>query len=493
MGFKEDADFARFVSMGAVATDAVRRHLNDVHGHRVAELERYAMANKVWQTKVKRLRLPDLLCVRCGRRIESRGKSQLGIVLSHSDAQGRGWDDGGMRDNDLYAFLRVDLTPPEPHTSEPVYFRTVDLRAVVDHTKESDRKATSEGSEVTLTWKTWVPSRSGRVVEIDAEDRILCEWDSGNTYRYYQWKTWPTRHLYVQPGEAFVAAETMVAGIAPNDDAPICAGDIWDPADELTNADPADRYTAVRGAGLLGRDDLSDILESVAGDDAEDWRIRLEATASLARFDPDRWTDSLAAIALDPESDLEHRMESVFILSEIPTDSAARALNRIAGTDEPETSELRSAAVWGMCQGVVPASETALPFAVDTDDLVALHTIAGIPELPDSVIPRLLEWLEEPDVRKAATAAHLLMRHQAVRALLQAATRGGSARLWALRALGDLPPELIRDVGGDLLTDDIEEALDPLWVGQSDWLRSGTGAEGIDALDVQRVRFDPRM
>lgn len=27
MGFKEDADFARFVSMGAVATDAVRTDL----------------------------------------------------------------------------------------------------------------------------------------------------------------------------------------------------------------------------------------------------------------------------------------------------------------------------------------------------------------------------------------------------------------------------------------------------------------------------------
>ena len=61
MGFKEDADFARFVSMGAVGVAAVAFDLSEAHGHRMVELERYAMANKVWQTKVKRLRLPDLL------------------------------------------------------------------------------------------------------------------------------------------------------------------------------------------------------------------------------------------------------------------------------------------------------------------------------------------------------------------------------------------------------------------------------------------------
>ncbi|MCY4369962.1 MAG: HEAT repeat domain-containing protein, partial [bacterium] len=68
----------RFVSMGAVGAAAVARHLGTQHGHRMIELERYAMANKVWQTKVKRLRLPDLLCVRCGRRVEARAKFSSG-------------------------------------------------------------------------------------------------------------------------------------------------------------------------------------------------------------------------------------------------------------------------------------------------------------------------------------------------------------------------------------------------------------------------------
>ena len=90
MGFKEDASFARFVSMGAAGTAKVGQVLRNEHGHRPVELERYAMANKVWQTKVKRLRLPDLVCLQCGLRVESRAKSKLGIILSHSERPGGG-------------------------------------------------------------------------------------------------------------------------------------------------------------------------------------------------------------------------------------------------------------------------------------------------------------------------------------------------------------------------------------------------------------------
>ena len=179
MGFKEDADFARFVSMGAVATDAVRTDLKR-YGHAAIEFERYAMANKVWQTKVKRMRLPDLVCTRCGQRVESRGKSKLGIILSHSDAEGRTWDGGGMRDSDLYAFLRLDLTRTPLHISEPVYFRTSDLRAAVQWARPSSRKAFSEGSEVTLTWASWVPSKSGVFTGLDDTERLICKWDDGS-------------------------------------------------------------------------------------------------------------------------------------------------------------------------------------------------------------------------------------------------------------------------------------------------------------------------
>ena len=130
MGFKEDADFARYVSMGATGTAAIASYLRDRYGHRPIELERYAMANKVWQTKVKRLRLPDLLCVACGRRVESRAKSALAIVLSDSDTPGREWYAGGMRDDDLYAFTRADLSTFPPMVGQPVFFSSAALLAL---------------------------------------------------------------------------------------------------------------------------------------------------------------------------------------------------------------------------------------------------------------------------------------------------------------------------------------------------------------------------
>jgi hypothetical protein len=490
MGFKEDADFARFVSMGAIATDGVRQHLANAYGHRAIELERYAMANKVWQTKVKRLRLPDLLCVRCGRRVESKGKSQLGVVLSHSDAPDRAWDDGGMRDDDLFAFVRVDMSGPQPHVSEPLYLRTEDLRAVRVHARESDRKAISEGSEMTLTWKGWVPKKSGIVAAIDEQGRIFCEYDDGSTYRYGHWRNWPERRVYIAPGGAFRANETMVAGIVSPPPPLTCPGDTWDLVMSLHSADDADRYAAIRTAGILGREDLRASLIELADGEGEDWRIRLEALASLARLDPDAWTGRITDVALDSSNPDDRRIESVFVLSEIPTDAAALALAEVAAPAEDHPREVRAAALWGLGQGIHPRPDLLLPFTIDDDDFVALHAIAGLDELPDELTPQLISWINEGDDRRAAAAAQLLLRHRAVNVLLAVASSDDAGSLWALRALGDLPPEFVYDRGGDQLTEKVADALAPLWVAQRDWLRV-SGVDGLQALDVQKVRFNP--
>jgi hypothetical protein len=215
--------------------------------------------------------------------------------------------------------------------------------------------------------------------------------------------------------------------------------------------------------------------------------------ASLARFDPDEWTGAIAATALDEDAVPEHRMETAFVLAEIPTVAAGDALAEIAAPAPGRSSELRSAAVWGLARGVRPRPELVLQYTVDGDDLVALHGITGMEEIPDELLPTLRGWLAELDDRRAAVAAQLLMRHLEVRTLIEVAIEAGHGRLWALRALGDLPPELVRDLGDNVLTPEVEEALEPLWIAQRDWLRSGDGAEGLEALDVQRLRFDPLL
>lgn len=490
MGFKEDADFARFVSMGAAGTAGVGRYLRDTYNHRPIELERYAMSNKVWQTKVKRLRLPDLVCLRCGRRFESRAKSKLGIILSHSDRPGREWNAGGMRPADLYAFVRADLSSGAPEVGRPVFFSAEALHSVVDLAKLSAPKAASEGSEVTMTWPSWVPNRSGTVEGVDDEGRIVCRWDDGGSLRYWQWRRWgETRYLYVEPGSPIVAEETLVAGVVPPLAAPDCDGDVWDVAGALEDDEETEQYAGIKAAGILHRDDLGEELARIEAE-APDWRIRLEAAAALARLDPEAWTSRVIGLADETESPGESRMEAVFTLSEIPTDEAAEALAAVAtAADNPV--ELRAAAAWGLGRGVHPRPDLLLPLTASDEMLISLHAIVAMESIPEDRIPELVAALDSEDDRIAASAAHVLSRHERVEELLGVVEHGGRARLWALGALGDLTPDSVREAVDDKLDEETERALEPMWLAQRDWLRRDEGRDGLEALDVQTVRFDP--
>lgn len=490
MGFKEDADFAGYVSMGAAGTAEVGRFLRNEHGHLPVELERYAMSNKVWQTKVKRLRLPDLVCLQCGRRVESRAKSKLDIVLSHSDRAGRRWYEGGMRPDDLYAFGRVNRTGNALIVSRPVMFTAGALDAAVDRARIRARKAASEGSEETIGWDCWVPGQSGVLEGVDNQDRIVCRWDNGKTYRYWQWRDWgEPRHLYLHPGDSINAGETIVAGIVDASESLGCPGKIWDIAAALEDQNTTERYAAIKAAGVESRWDLKEQLESIASNE-QDWRIRLEAQAALSRLDAAGWTSQIVSVANNVDALDEVRMEAVFALSEIPTNTAAMALAAIADEgDNPR--DLRAAAAWGLGRGANPRPDLLLPLTAATDPVLSLHAIVGLESLPDSLVPELVDWLTSGDDRRAASAAHLLARHGKVIELVDVAQRDGRGRLWALSILGDLSPNDVQAAAGGRLNESMIRTLQPLWQAQRDWLRREESRDGLGALDVQTVRFDP--
>ena len=490
MGFKEDADFARFVSMGAVGAAAVAHHLSTERDHQMIELERYAMANKVWQTKVKRLRLPDLLCVRCGLRVEARAKSKLGIVLSHSDAPGREWDAGGMRDRDLYAFLRADLDTFPPRTGPPTYFEAQALRSTEQHARRSAPKAASEGSEVTLTWPCWVPSASGRLLGIDESDHIVYSGTSGRKGVYWQWRNWKGRRIvYTEDDGLFAGGDTIVAGIVPAPESSDCPGDLWDPGADIRSINDVDRYAGIKASGAKLRTDLQDELSAVAEDRSIDWRVRLEAAVTLARFDGDRWRQTIVDFIHDPAATPKQRMEAVLAASELPADAASDALLGVA-SDVSHHPELRAAAAWGLGQGSAAQPELLLDLALDSEQIVALHAIAAIDDLPDAAQRVLVEWLHGQDERKGDVASHLLSRHQRIDLLLDAHEGGGRARLRALSALGRLPREMVLLAAGGRVTAEVAALLEPMWHGQQSWVLTA-GRDGLEALEVQKVRFNP--
>ena len=75
--FKSDISFLEKISMGAVGTVTV---LNDMKekGHSPIELERGSTSFKIWKNiKIKRIRVPDILCLDCGKCVECRTKKNL--------------------------------------------------------------------------------------------------------------------------------------------------------------------------------------------------------------------------------------------------------------------------------------------------------------------------------------------------------------------------------------------------------------------------------
>ena len=203
MGFKADATFLRYLTMGALGARHVVNELKQL-GFQPIELERYATSNKIWSTKIKRLRLPDVLCVRTGLRVEIRAKSSLEIRMSHApNNPDRHWD-AGLRNEDVVAIIVCQDHQGRPAIrGGPSFFTVKALRQSVDRKQLSNLKAASEGSEQHLTWPSIVSRRPGKVLEINAE-RLTVEWGGdGDPPRRYRYAL-GGRRPYVKAGSSFL-------------------------------------------------------------------------------------------------------------------------------------------------------------------------------------------------------------------------------------------------------------------------------------------------
>lgn len=268
-----------------------------------------------------------------------------------------------------------------------------------------------------------------------------------------------------------------------------CPGDVWNPGNDIESNTDVDRYAGIKASGAARRTDLQDELLAIAEDHSIDWRVRLEAAASLARLDGGRWRHMIVDFIDDAAATSAQRMEAVLAASELPAGAASDALFEVA-SDVSHDPELRAAATWGLGQGESAQPGLLLDLAIDSEEIVALHAIAAIDELPDPVQGVLCGWLHGQDERKGDIASHLLSRHQRVDILLDAHERGGRARLRSLSALGRLPRATVRLAAGDRITTEVAALLEPMWHGLESWVQNA-GRDGLEALEVQKVRFNP--
>lgn len=450
MGFKTDTSFLRFLTIGALGVHHTISQLKTL-GFQPIELERYCGSNKIWATKVKRLRLPDLMCVRTGLRVEVRAKTDLKIRMSDApNNPDREWD-AGLRDDDLVAFISISesqgiFVPAERAT----FFQIKDLRDSVSLSKLGDPKSASEGAERDRTWPSTVPSCDGRVLSL-TPDKLVVEQFLGEgkkpRHQTYQLKN---KTAYVTPGETFKAGASFLSGVPrATADLPRYLNQEYDPFSGLLSPVLVDRYAAVKSLSHRGGDTQKAVsaLESLLTKEEED-RVRLEAAGAAAALGASLGVEAISQYIWGRNTRAELRMEAVLILTELCDAHFSRdALSQIASAPDFAGDEIRQAAVWGLGKTGHKSYAQLVPYIADKDENVALHAIAAFgKDTPLFVIEKLVQELGAGDTRRAAAASETLCviaSASAVNALVQAYDASQQSRTWIVATLGRMPLPLI--------------------------------------------------
>jgi len=474
MGFKVDSSFLRFLTMGALGARRVAEELREM-GFEPIELERYGTSNKIWATKVKRLRLPDALCIRTGLRIEIRAKSDLKIRMSDApNNPERAWD-AGMRDQDVIALIACadDGDGPVP-ADNAAYFTVAALRQSVGSSTLGSPKSASEGAERDRTWPATVPARPGEVQEVSAAKIIVVMEGDGQPARK-QTYTLNGKTPYVAAGDRFQGGASILAGTPPSmADLSVYLANIYDPLAEVSAPSAIDRFAAVKA--LRFRTDLgAAALAALEArlDVEEEARVASEAAGSAAALGSSKGRDAVRHALFDGDrADLS--MEAILILSEIRDAFARDVLLEAANSEAFKGDERRQAAVWGLGKGGVRSYADLLPFIADGEENVGYHAIAAFgDDTPLVVISALIDVLHQGDPRRAPAASEALRvigSDAAVGALI-AAAKASNAANWLLATLGRMDPNRVRHVlQGDPLLATLEPML--LTANGANWLAS---------------------
>lgn len=448
MGFKVDTSFLKFLTMGALGTRQVIKELTS-YGYEPVELERYCTTNKIWATKVKRLRLPDLLCVSTGARFEVRAKSDLKIRMSDApNNPDRVWD-AGLRDKDIIALIAVADNGGIPRPANKAVYFTVDtLRHSAHTSKLGPPKSASEGAERDRTWPATIPKRCGRVLEVDDRRIVVSMEGDGNAPRR-QTYTMNGKVPYVLPGSKFSAWTDILAGTPKNMadlQAPI--GTAYDPISELGSADPVDRYAACKA--LRYRSNLQPValplLEELLRSERE-FRVALEAAgtaASIGSAAGERFIEKI----LYSDGNKELSMEAVLILTEIKGAFAQEKLKDVAGSRAFRNDERRQAAVWGLGKAGLKAYAELLPYIADSEENMAYHAIAAFGEdTPAHVIHSLIDIVLNGNEREAPAASRALKvigSNEAFGILVNALKGATKNKDWIIATIGQFPPQMVR-------------------------------------------------
>ncbi len=416
--------------MGAIGSRAVEVDLTS-RGHQVVELERGSLEAKIWKgVKRKRVRIPDLVCILCGQRIEVRAKSEPKLSMSHSPTiRERGWD-FGMLETDLIAtpiceeeetseratnahWTRGVLAGETSYWNEKEWVKWHPDGAVNYFTVKAFRdarpdktvtKGAEEGSETTLIWRSCFSPCDGTVADISLANVTVVTARDGRQRRGRKELT-----ERVAIGDAVLKNQILACNVEPaTTDHLRCTGRFPEGgiAAMLRSPHLTVRFAGVKLARVRSDVNILSPIEAIAANRDEDIYVRLEAKAYLAnvhgRSIADLFSNDLSAL------DKADQLEAVIAIGEVGTESAAVILATILG-DQTKDYFLRSAAAYCLGRIYSPTSRSALVTAFTAQSYrVREDALAALTEVGFDAMVELLAGINHTDEQIQAGCAEVL-------------------------------------------------------------------------------------
>lgn len=494
IAFKPDASFFEKIVRGAIGTRAVCDDLRH-RGHTMVELERGSLDTKLWKdVKRKRVRIPDLLCIKCGLRVESRAKAKAELTMSHSTSDAERVWDFGMVDADCVAFPVCESTRKlfwsHGNLQEGAsywhernwthwqllgkinYFLVSNFRAVPFQRKAT--KGVTEGSESIIEWPATFSTRTGHVEAVQG-NKIAIRRTSDS--HLYTWSIRASRQVFVSPGDAIQEHQVIASAVQPLSDLQLgCSGAL--PRNHIANLlksrERTQRFTGVKLARLLRDSQYTSVIKQLSQDTEEDIYIRLEAMAYLASVAGYQPRDLFEAPLTSP--DQQTQLEAVIAIGETATSEAVALLSDILDRSN-QPYFLRSAAAW--CLGQI-GGEAAIAKLVqlfrDVDMKIREEALDRIVAIGKGAFPALSQHVGDADMDLAAGCAEALRQQQLSDEMLRrlAPTLKESAPLpvWPVWLFGNLPRQQVAPIIAELQTTapQLHYAISLLWSFTESWI-----------------------
>lgn len=346
--FKTDESFLEKISIGVIGTQQVFSVLQR-QGHKPIELERGSMNYKIWKKiKIKRIRVPDILCVDNGIRVESRAKTKLEISMSHSSSDpDRGWD-FGMKETDYVAIVIC-----EKNGSEPVDWiadnlvQFISIKALREAEKEQKvifvkPKGAEEGFEARINWPACIATSKGEIIEIDKTIKYRTE--EGRIKWVGLTKGGKRLSPLVKIGDKVQPNQILASVVNISQTIPDTIVNSNFFLANLSSLILSERYAAAKALSYFNEKKVISSLLNKLTDKDEHIYVKLEVAASLCRLGADGYTFIRECLK---DTYLQNILEAVIVLAEIKTDTANKILCNVL-LDESFDPEIRAGAAWGL-------------------------------------------------------------------------------------------------------------------------------------------------